>query len=110
MQWIHDNLVLVAFLVALVAVLAAIAYAALRGWALYRAAKREMGRVTPITDRLSQGAAALQQRQAELPRRQAEIQDTVASIQRHGQVLGVLASHASTSRRTLMGPLRYIGR
>ncbi|MCB0882982.1 MAG: hypothetical protein KDC33_12310 [Thermoleophilia bacterium] len=110
MEWLADNAVLVAFLFAAVVVLAAMALAGWRGWRLYRAARAEGVRVTALTDSLSAEAARLQARADAIPRRQAEIQGTVGRIQREAAVLGVMASHATAARRTLMAPLRYIGR
>ena len=110
MGWLADNAVLVAFLFAVVVVVAAMALAGWRGWRLYRAARAEGVRVTAITDRLGAEAARLQARAEAIPLRQAEIQGTVARIQREAAALVVMAAHASSARRTLMAPLRYIGR
>ncbi len=110
MQWLDDNAVLVAFVFSAVVVLVAIVHLALRAWSLYKGAKRQMGRVTPLTTALQQEAGRLQARADAIPRRQAEIQASVVATQRHAAALGVMATHATQARRTLLAPLRYIGR
>lgn len=110
MRWLSDNAVLVSFLVALVAVLAAIAYAALKGWALYRGSKRQVARVTPLTAGLQNRVAAAQAKADRIPRRQGDIQARLEHAKAHAAAVGVMASHASRAQRTLLAPLRYIGR
>lgn len=110
MQWIWDNAVWVAAAIAVVAVLGAIAFAALRGWKLYRAVRAETRRVNTQVGVLTAGADRLQQRVADIQSRPVEMQQSIDQIRRHVAVLSLLGRHAAAAQQVLRGPLRYLGR
>lgn len=110
MDWIWDNAVLVAFLIGLVAILVSLLLLALRGWRLYKDVRGATASLNASAAVLSADVQRVTDAVNALPRRQADIQTAIADVQRSAAALGILAGHLSASQKTLMGPLKYIGR
>lgn len=99
-----------AFLIAVAAVVASLALLGLRGWRLYKDVRGASKTLSASAAILSADVQRVTDAVNALPRRQAEIQAAVTDVQRTAAALGILAAHLSASQKTLMGPLKYIGR
>lgn len=109
-NWLIDNAILMSFLVALAAVLAALIVLAVRIRGAYcrvrtaTTALSEAGRV--LAEDVNRVTAAL----AALPDRQTEVQQAIADLSQRAAAVGVLARHAMVAQRILRSPLWFVGR
>lgn len=106
MEWIVDNLVLVAFLVGLAGTLAGLAVLGIAALRLWRSAKGAIKATGTATDTLTAEVNRLQARVDALPARQAEVLGEVEDLQRRIAALGVVASTGGRLLTSLRAPGR----
>ncbi|MEQ8834826.1 MAG: hypothetical protein RIB67_10355 [Miltoncostaeaceae bacterium] len=106
MDWIIDNLVLIAFLVGLAGALAGLAVLGLSGLRLWRTTKAALGVTQGATAELTAEVERLQAATDALPARQAQVQGEVSDLMGRIAALGVVASAAGR----LLGAVRAPGR
>lgn len=106
MQWIYDNLVWLAFVIGLAAIVAglvAMAVAGLRLWRVGRAAASNAGRAG---EALSADVARLQASLDALPQRQEQLQAEISDLQGRVDALSVLAGAAGDLANAVRAPGR----
>lgn len=107
--WLNDNAVLVAFLVGLVAVLAALVVLGIRTWRAYRQVKSAATVLSAAGGALAADVSRVGAAAAALPERQAELQQAIVDLQRRAAAIGVLARHTVIAQRILRRPLWFVG-